>query len=159
MTYNIKIVATVRRSSRFLNQPLGVKTYGLYHQDITVRERILNPKTGRMVFIDGVVGRKLMREQAKKEQKIKTQQEKELCYFEMMKQRLMENELDGETSDDTDTDGGDTGDTGDTGDAGYLQQELREKDRIIREYKIELNILDDTILMKTILMKTIKLDR
>jgi len=68
----------VRRSCRIAQ----LQSLGAYQSKVTVRERIRNPKTGRMVYRDGRVGKSIR--QAKLAQVIV-----ELNYFEQMKQRLI----------------------------------------------------------------------
>lgn len=65
----------VRRSCRTAK----VQSLGVYYSKVTVREKIRNPTTGRMVYRDGKVGIAL----TGRPQSI------ELDYFEQMKQRLM----------------------------------------------------------------------
>ena len=72
-------LTTVRRSLRLA----CANDYGSYQIKTLVRAKMLNPLTCRMVYVDGVVGQKFLKNK---------QTKKELNYFELMKQRLMNEE-------------------------------------------------------------------
>ena len=67
----------VRRSCRISK----VDQYGSYDTFIDVRCKVMNPKSGRMVFMDGKIGRNVLKSRLK----IKTQTNKEMSYFGRMK--------------------------------------------------------------------------
>ena len=77
-----KILTIVRRSLRIAGKP---NEYGSYTVGAYTREKMLNPSSGRLVCVDGVVGKRILN----------TKQTKlEIDYFELMKQSLMNTPVD-----------------------------------------------------------------
>jgi hypothetical protein len=72
-----KILTIVRRSLRIAAKP---NEYGSYTVGTYTREKLLNPSSGRLVYVDGVVGKRILNNK---------QTELEIDYFEQMKQSLM----------------------------------------------------------------------
>ena len=70
---NLKIF--VRRSCRIAQ----CQQLGTFREEITVRDRMFNPMTGRMIYVDGITGQSILNTQPIKE---------ELNYFEMMLEKL-----------------------------------------------------------------------
>ena len=72
-----KILTIVRRSLRIAAKP---NEYGSYTVGTYTREKLLNPSSGRLVYVDGVVGKRILNNK---------QTKLEIDYFEQMKQSLM----------------------------------------------------------------------
>ena len=72
-----KILTIVRRSLRIAAKP---NEYGSYTVGTYTREKLFNPSSGRLVYVDGVVGKRILNNK---------QTKLEIDYFEQMKQSLM----------------------------------------------------------------------
>ena len=72
-----KVLTIVRRSLRIAAKP---NEYGSYTVGTYTREKLLNPSSGRLVYVDGVVGKRILNNK---------QTKLEIDYFEQMKQSLM----------------------------------------------------------------------
>ena len=72
-----KILTIVRRSLRIAAKP---NEYGSYTVGTYTREKLLNASSGRLVYVDGVVGKRILNNK---------QTKLEIDYFEQMKQSLM----------------------------------------------------------------------
>ena len=72
-----KILTIVRRSLRIAAK---LNEYGSYTVGTYTREKLLNASSGRLVYVDGVVGKRILNNK---------QTKLEIDYFEQMKQSLM----------------------------------------------------------------------
>ena len=78
--------ALVRRSCRIAK----TDDCGIYELMIDVRGKVLNPSTGRLVYIDGRTARMMAPQPPTSP--VPTDRNRELLYFEEMKQRMMDQE-------------------------------------------------------------------